>query len=640
MTGRNEPCPCGSGKRYKACCGAVGPPRRQPQPSIVVLDDHFPDLSSGFRVGEFNALLEAFPELCVLSAARDFDASAARYFDAYPQFAGRVSRFWDQSPLREAKLAYVTFLNNAAVFLPYLEHFQLPFILQLYPGGGFGLHNPESDAKLDRVCASPLLRRVIATQTVTQAYVRERYGERVPCDLIFGAVFQASSFEFANSERSYFGMGKDRLDVCFAAFKYTDRAADKGYPEFIEAACRVAAASENVRFHVIGNLTPDDVDVTALGGRVQFHGTLVTHDLQRLFRGMDLIVSPNKPSVISPGSFDGFPTASVTEASLAGAGMVVTDPLGLNADFPDGEAAAIVQPTASDIAARILRFVEHPAELVRMAREGQRISARVYAPQRQIGARLEIIRAELARSTVGKNDVTDDFGSEPARASDLELEIARVLGSLIPADFGGGCPLDKAIRMAKLIVDHGMRRTVEIGVYRGRSFIPQALALRRTGGLVIGIDPYDAVAANEADAPERIADEIRQWTERTDFNAIFIGVQRMVAQLGLSAHARLIRATSDDALAQVEYPIDMLHVDGNHDTEFVKSDLANYVPLLRDGGFLIVDDIDWESVSVCLGDLDAHCDCIDRFDTWGIWRKRERGVTEPSSADLASARSG
>jgi len=22
--GRNEPCPCGSGKKYKKCCGAIG----------------------------------------------------------------------------------------------------------------------------------------------------------------------------------------------------------------------------------------------------------------------------------------------------------------------------------------------------------------------------------------------------------------------------------------------------------------------------------------------------------------------------------------------------------------------------------------------------------------------------------------
>jgi len=639
MTGRNEPCPCGSGKRYKACCGAIGLSRRQQPPAMVILDDYFPNLLTGFRVGEFNALLEAFPDLVILSAARDFDAVAARYFDAYPQFAGRVSKFWDQSPLREAKIAYVTFLNNADLFLPYLEHFQLPFILQLYPGGGFGLYNAQSDAKLDRVCASPLLRRIITTQTVTRAYVRERYGDGVQCDFVFGAVFQESCFEFVNTERSYFGTGKDRLDVCFAAFKYIDRAADKGYPEFIEAARRLASLTEDIRFHVIGNLTPDDVDVSGLNGRIRFHGTLVTHDLRQLFRGMDLIVSPNKLSMIYPGSFDGFPTASVTEASLAGVGMVVTDPLKLNFNFPDGEAAAVIQPTASDIVARIRHFVEHPAELARIAREGQRISARVYAPQRQIGARLEIIRAELARTTAGKCEIVDDFPPKLAESTELVLEIVRVLGLLIPADFGGGCPLDKTIYMANLIIDHQMRRTVEIGVYRGRSFIPQALAHRRTGGLVIGIDPYAAVAAQEADAPERIADEIKRWTERTDFDGIYSDLQGTVAQLGLSAHAKLIRATSDDALAQVEYPIDMLHVDGNHDAEFVKKDIANYVPLLRDGGFLIVDDIDWESVSVCLGDLDAHCDCIARFDTWGVWRKREHAGTEPPGAHRVSARS-
>ena len=632
MVGRNEHCPCGSGKRYKECCGALAPSLRRLPHGIVVLDDCFPNLLTGFRVGEFNALLEAFPDLCILSAAREFEIVAAQYYDVYPQFAGRVNKFWDQTPLREAKLAYVTFLQNANMFLPYLEHFQLPFILQLYPGGQFGLYNAESDAKLDRVCASPLLRRIITTQTVTQAYVRERYGDGVHCDFVFGAVFQQSCFEFVNTERSYFGTGKGRLDVCFAAFKYSDRAVDKGYPEFIEAARCLASLTDVIQFHVIGNLTPDDVDVSALNGRIRFHGTLVTHDLRRLFRGMDLIVSPNKLSMIYPGSFDGFPTASVTEASLAGVGMVMTDPLKLNFNLPDGEAAAIIQPTATDIVARIRHFVEHPAELARMAREGQRISAQVYAPQRQIGARLEIIRAELAGTTAGKHKIVDDFQPKLADSTEFVLEIARVLGLLIPADVGGGCPLDKAIYMANLIIDHQMRRTVEIGVYRGRSFIPQALAHRRTGGLVIGIDPYTAVAAQEADAPQRIADEIKRWTERTDFDRIYADLQGIVAELGLSTHATLIRATSDDALTQMGCPIDMLHVDGNHDTKFVKSDLANYCPLLRDNGFLIVDDIDWDSVSVCLGDLDARFDCVTRFDTWGVWRKRDDAGSKQSSA--------
>lgn len=621
MIRRNEACACGSGKRYKVCCGALGSPTGSGW-NILVMDDYFPNLLTGFRIAEYNAYLESFPDLGVLSANQDFNQVSREYFDRYPEFKNRVIKFFDQSPLVGAKLAYVTFLANAYMFLPYFEYFKLPFILQLYPGGGFGLYNKESDAKLDRICSSPLLRRIITTQSITDDYLRERYGGRIRTDFIFGAVFDGSSLEFAHSERAYFGAGKTMLDVCFAAFKYTPRAADKGYPEFIEAAHRIAALTDKVRFHVIGNLSPEDIDVSALGGRILFHGSLVTSDLRRLFLEMDLIVSPNQPSGICSGNFDGFPTGSVTEAALSGAGMVITDPLGLNDVFPENDAIAIIAPTAESVANRILRFVKEPSALAPMARRGQQISAELYSPKRQIGLRLDILREEAQRPREAGAIVTTPVRTVARSAPKLVHEIMRVLNLSIPTDFGGGCPEDKALYMANLIVTHGMRYTVEIGVYRGRSFIPQAMAHQRTGGVVIGIDPYDSAAAQEADAPVALVDEITNWAKRTNFDEIFSKVIFTLDQLGLTQHARLIRATSDNALSQVEAIIDMLHIDGNHDTQFVLRDLANYLPLLKSGGFVIMDDIDWHSVAICLENLEGSCEAVEMHETWGVWRKR------------------
>jgi hypothetical protein len=40
----------------------------------------------------------------------------------------------------------------------------------------------------------------------------------------------------------------------------------------------------------------------------------------------------------------------------------------------------------------------------------------------------------------------------------------------------------------------------------------------------------------------------------------------------------------------------MLHVDGNHDTKHVLEDVDLYLPLVRNGGFVVIDDIDWDSV--------------------------------------------
>ena len=45
-------------------------------------------------------------------------------------------------------LVYVNFLNNAIAYLPWLLEHRVPFVTTLYPGGGFGLHEAASDAKL------------------------------------------------------------------------------------------------------------------------------------------------------------------------------------------------------------------------------------------------------------------------------------------------------------------------------------------------------------------------------------------------------------------------------------------------------------------------------------------------------------
>jgi hypothetical protein len=33
--GRNDPCPCGSGKKYKRCCGALGSTNTQQSPGLA-----------------------------------------------------------------------------------------------------------------------------------------------------------------------------------------------------------------------------------------------------------------------------------------------------------------------------------------------------------------------------------------------------------------------------------------------------------------------------------------------------------------------------------------------------------------------------------------------------------------------------
>lgn len=116
--GRNQPCPCGSGKKYKRCCGDVSlvktspAPARASPPVLVIEDDGLDDLSNSVldlikerRFDEALAackrLLDDFPEVHdgfdrsgLVHAAMGNHALAADFF--------RMAHAFAADPLRRA----------------------------------------------------------------------------------------------------------------------------------------------------------------------------------------------------------------------------------------------------------------------------------------------------------------------------------------------------------------------------------------------------------------------------------------------------------------------------------------------------------------------------------------------------------
>lgn len=372
----------------------------------LVLDDFFPNLLTGFRVAEYNAHLKAFPQLSVLSTLGNFAAEHTRYAQRYSALASRV-RPYAPSWLAGAGLAYLNFLNNAHQFLPALQQYQIPFVLTLYPGGGFGLDEPESDAKLAAVLASPLLQAIIVTQSVTQDYLQRFTAQRglalPPLHRIDGVVVNPLYFDADGSARApAFGQGKATLDICFVAECYMPLGANKGYPEFIAAALALADCPE-LRWHIVGGgFTAQDIDVSALESHIHFHGRLETTALRQFYAGMDLIVSPNQPFLLHPGNFDGFPTGSCVEAALCGVAVMATDALQQNPGYIDGTSMLLLDtkaptPLAAQIETSIRRLRAEPAMLASIGSAGQALTRQLYAPERQIGQRQDILRAVATR---------------------------------------------------------------------------------------------------------------------------------------------------------------------------------------------------------------------------------------------------
>ena len=374
-------------------------PREQAR-SLVIIDDSFPNLLSAFRVAEYNVYLERIGNARVYSAAallpftkkwRSFRKSLREYEERYPQFKGKVELF---SPYRDlhCTLVYLIFINNAFRFVDYIDKAGVPFVFTLYPGGGFHLHQEESDRKLRRVFSSPNFRKVIVTQKATRQYLLEkRFCRAEQIEFVYGGVLPSTALQARQMPRKRYGSDKDTFDVCFVAQKYMKKGIDKGFNVFVEVARKLRAAQADIRFHVVGSFEPSDMAAAELEDRVSFYGPQKTDFFPSFYAGMDLILSPNVPFVLAPGAFDGFPTGCCIEAGLCGVAVFCSDPLGLNPCFVDGEDIVIIPVDAPAVAELILEYYRAPLRLYELAGRCQASFRRVFDIEHQMQPRLDVL---------------------------------------------------------------------------------------------------------------------------------------------------------------------------------------------------------------------------------------------------------
>jgi len=131
-------------------------------------------------------------------------------------------------------------------------------------------------------------------------------------------------------------------------------------------------------------------------------------------------------------------------------------------------------------------------------------------------------------------------------------------------------------------------QVVEIGSYRGRSAVVLARAAR-DGVQVTAIDPH---AGNDR-GPQQIEGTPDEGQD--DHEAFLVNL----AQAGVSEKVRHVRLASQDALSQVQGPIDVLYVDGAHRYGPAKDDIARWGERVAPGGTLLIHD-SFSSIGVTL----------------------------------------
>jgi len=363
---------------------------------LLILDDFYPNLTTGFRIAEYNHYLRVFPDLLIASTAGDFRQQHAIFAKLYPDVQNRVVAF-DPAILPHAKLCFLNFLNNVHHHIDALEAANLPFVFTLYPGGGFELHSDAAKIKLTRVLGSRMLRGVISTQPITTDVLRHM---QCPVEVheLYGVVVNPAYF------RSSGPRAKTAIDpagrgtkICFVAHKYDPTGSTKGYPVFIEVCAKLADRYPNLEFSVVGNYGPGDLDLPAqLAGKLRFKGLMATSQLRQFLLSQDMMLSPNQPYTVSGTEFDGFPTASCVEASLCGVAILCSDELNLNR-FYDPDEMIICDPEASAILRVIEPLLASPSAITQLGEQGRRKSAMLFSAEAQLLPRTRILRDAAAQ---------------------------------------------------------------------------------------------------------------------------------------------------------------------------------------------------------------------------------------------------
>jgi glycosyltransferase involved in cell wall biosynthesis len=187
-----------------------------------------------------------------------------------------------------------------------------------------------------------------------------------------------------------------------------EKGKDKGYDVFIEVAQRLAGSHPEIRFHVVGGFSPAEISIDGLDDKIFFYGPRAGKWFDDFYRDKDIILSPNVPFMLRKGTFDGFPTASCTEAGVRKVAMFCTDELQLNSAFVDGQDLVIIPHDAGKIAAVIEQHCADPGRLRSIALNGALKIRNVYGYDSQILPRIRILEQELERTPASRQPGTKE----------------------------------------------------------------------------------------------------------------------------------------------------------------------------------------------------------------------------------------
>lgn len=203
---------------------------------------------------------------------------------------------------------------------------------------------------------------------------------------------------------------------------------------------------------------------------------------------------------------------------------------------------------------------------------------------------------------------------------ELKKHVCTVLPSL-----QGWCSKEKAISFIDLVLEIKPKICVEIGVFGGSSLFTVASALKFLGqGLIIGIDPWDKMECiKHLDSPNGEAD--LEWWDRVNLAHIYKSYLNMLKIYELNEYTSTMKTTAEKAASEMgTISIDILHIDGNHSEIASTQDVTLYLPKVRSGGYIFMDDTLLETTQRATDLLLESCDFVKIIDNGNciLFKKR------------------
>lgn len=305
--------------------------KRGKSEGIVILDDIMPSTLSPWRSYEYSELCKVFNNTRILTDLstfehyrqdKSFEDNLAILTENYPSLNDKIKKLKFISNLN-GKITYMLFYNNVKKHFEVLNRNKNPFTFTLYPGGGFGFDNKTVDENLKRYFDSNYFKGVIVNQNITKKYlIDKQLCDPNQINLISGVPLNLNIPEIQNFE---YQKDSNKTSILFFANKYTPDGSDKGFDVFQKIVLALMDQKDQFNFIVIGGFSENDLADANLKNVILFKGVLNEFEFESVLKETHILLSPNKPFLLSKNAFDGFPLATCVTASLYGNVNFMTD---------------------------------------------------------------------------------------------------------------------------------------------------------------------------------------------------------------------------------------------------------------------------------------------------------------------------